>query len=142
MQFAVQVDVSELLLSDIEIGTVHLSTIIEIPMRRRDNSRPGLNLQRYGLRRPFQLWRWPDFAFRFKPHWPRAFSSLFQRARVAFRPTDISVFHRPDPFSRASGWPSAWPSTAHDRAELFWRQLHQFAVVAEHINRSVRSDAN
>src|SRR6185436_18012301 len=68
MQFAVEVDVAELLLADIEIGAVDLRAIVEIPMSRRDDTRPGLDFPGYGLRRALQRWRRTDFAFRFKSH--------------------------------------------------------------------------
>src|SRR5262249_32438678 len=68
MQLAVEMDMSQLPVADIEIGTVDLAAVVEVPMRRGDDAGPGLDFARHALGRAFQLRRRADFAFRFEEH--------------------------------------------------------------------------
>src|SRR5215475_7348205 len=62
VNLAIEVDVAEFPITDVEVSTIHLGLVVEEPVRRSDNAGPGLDFQRDELCRPFQNGRWLDRA--------------------------------------------------------------------------------
>src|SRR5260370_881871 len=62
VKLAIEVDVAEFPIADVEVNTIHLRLVVEEPVRRSDNAGPGLDFLRDELCRPFQNGRWLDRA--------------------------------------------------------------------------------